>query len=385
MLVLWFTAIALCWAAFFALEGFGLGVGALLPLVGHDDGERHAVARTLLPPWDGNEGWLIVGGLATFFAFRGWFDALVSGFGVLFLFIFAGLVLRTLALHARRTVTSRHHLLDSVTFASSVAPAFLFGVLFANFLRGVTVRPSGHMVRNLGELFSPYAMLGGLVALALVLFEGALFLSLRTNGRTQRTARNVIRVVAPLAGLGAVRFIALTARLRFGERSWLLGTSIMVLLSLAVILALVGKYRRAFLTSVAATLLLPLWVFATLWPNVLPDRTAPWHSLTVHNTHASGGAFTVLTIVSVELGALLAVYLTWSYWIFHSRITGRNVIDAEHEHTVAVQEAMDADGAVLVVPARVVHLADGLRLDTRPFVSDAGSDGKRTDLRIPAG
>ena len=97
------------------------------------------------------------------------------------------------------------------------------------------------------------------------------------------------------------------------------------------------------------------------------------------------GALTVLTIVSVELGALLAVYLTWSSWIFHARITGRNAVERAHEHTVAVTDALAAADVTLVSPARVVHIADGLRLHAQPFVSDAGGDAKRPDLRIPAG
>ena len=57
----WFILIAVLWIGYFVLEGFDFGVGALLPVLGRDDGElsgetrRRQMLSSIGPFWDGNE------------------------------------------------------------------------------------------------------------------------------------------------------------------------------------------------------------------------------------------------------------------------------------------------------------------------------------------
>jgi cytochrome d ubiquinol oxidase subunit II len=369
LLLFWFCAIAFCWAAFFMLEGFGLGVGALLPLVGRSDAQRGDIAETIVPAWAGNEGWLLAAAAATFFGFRRWFDGLVSGFGLLFVCIVGGLIVRASALHLRRSVSRRARAVcDAIVFVGSLAPAVLLGVLFANFVRGVTLDPHGTVRGGLGRLFGSYALLGGAVSLLLVAFQGATFVAMRTPGRTSQLARRAVFVIAPVAAAAIVEFVSMTGDIRFGRRNWVLGTAIMVLIVVGAIRALFGHHRRAFSLAVIATLLMPLWIFATLWPNVLPDHSAPIHSLTVHNAAASHGALVVLTIVAVELGALVLVYLTWSYWIFHARVTGRVAQEISRPGTARSPRLRLIRGQA---PVAADLLQPVGRLDGQPAPSDA--------------
>lgn len=337
----WYGVIALLWAGFFVLEGFSLGAGALVPIVGRNDAGRAEAIATLAPAWDGNEAWLLAAGTATFFAYRGWFDGLLTGFTAWFVSIFLALFVRATAMNARgrvRTLRGRK-VCDTLVFVSSVAPAFVLGLLFANFLRGVELDAGGSVRSEIMSDFSGYALLGAAAAVLLFVFQGAAFLSMHARGETQRSARLAMLVTGPLALTTTIGWLCWTETFRGGQLSRIIAAAITVGLVVAFVRSLAGHTYRAFAATVVSTLLLPLWVFSALWPDVLPDRTRPALSLTAHGTAASSGALTVLTIVGVEVGAVVLVYLTWSYWIFHARVTGRNrgdrALELAREHAPA--------------------------------------------------
>jgi cytochrome d ubiquinol oxidase subunit II len=345
MQLFWFSVIALLWAGFFVLEGFGLGVCALLPIVGRTDARRTAIIQTMAPSWDGNEGWLLVAGGATFFAFRGWFDGMLSGFTLLFVGVFGALIVRAIALRARAHMSTPRgrQACDAVAFAGSAGTAALLGVVVANFLRGVDLDGHGNVRAGLGTLFSPYALLGAAAVLMLFALLGAVFLGMRTTGPTHRATRRLVFGLAPLTGAGVVAFVIWSETMRGGVVSMIFGGLAMGGLAFAISRALLDQSKRAFGLLALTTLLLPLWAFSAMWPDVLPARTDPALGLTVHNTAASSGAMIVLTVVGVELGAVLLVYLTWSYWIFHARVTGKNAVEPR-VRTLAAAPASNGNG-----------------------------------------
>lgn len=53
---------------FAVTDGFDMGVGALLPIIGKDDTDRRVMINTVAPHWDGNQVWLITAGGALFAA-----------------------------------------------------------------------------------------------------------------------------------------------------------------------------------------------------------------------------------------------------------------------------------------------------------------------------
>ena len=76
----WFALIAVLWIGYFVLDGFDLGVGMLLPVIGKDDLRRRVMINSIATVWDGNEVWLLVAGGATFAAFPLWYATMFSGF-----------------------------------------------------------------------------------------------------------------------------------------------------------------------------------------------------------------------------------------------------------------------------------------------------------------
>ena len=71
---------------------------------------------------------------------------------------------------------------EHAIFWTSLLPALLWGVAFANIVRGVKIDAHKEYVGTFCDLLNPYALLGGLVTLTLFTFHGAVFAALKTVG-----------------------------------------------------------------------------------------------------------------------------------------------------------------------------------------------------------
>jgi cytochrome d ubiquinol oxidase subunit II len=356
MQAFWFGVIAVLWAGFFVLEGFDFGVGLLLPLVARNESERSIALRSIGPVWDGNEVWLLVAGGATFAAFPEWYASLFSGFYLAFALLLVGLILRGIGIEYRgksATSTGRRWC-EAAVIVGSFLPALLLGVAFANILRGLSM-DSRHTVTNgFFSLLNPFALLGGLVTLGLFLLHGALFLALRTDGPVRHSARRAARLLAPAVILLGAIFLAWASHLR--------GTPLSMLLAVVIAVALLvgaGASRRerdgwGFTATAVAVLLVPVWEFAALWPNVLPARNNVANSLTIHNASSSHHTLLVMTGVALVVTPIVLAYQAWTYWVFRARVTGDDLVGSGsgpadrvlRQARESMRETLGLDGAV---------------------------------------
>lgn len=191
--ILWFILIAVLWTGYLVLEGFDFGVGMLLPVLGKSERERRAVINTIGPVWDGNEVWLLTAGGATFAAFPEWYASMFSGFYLPLLFILFALIFRGMAFEYRSKIETPRWKAwcDFGIIFGSWTPAILWGVAFANLVRGVELNDNYDFVGSFFSLLSPYALLGGAVTLLLFLAHGALFLALKTDGKMRVDANRL--------------------------------------------------------------------------------------------------------------------------------------------------------------------------------------------------
>jgi cytochrome d ubiquinol oxidase subunit II len=318
----WFGLIAVLWAGYLMLEGFDFGVGMLLPFVGRTEIDRRVALRSIGPVWDGNEVWLIVAGGATFAAFPEWYASVFSGFYLAFLFLLIGLILRGIGLEYRgkaETALGRRWC-DGAIVVGSLLPALLLGVAFADFVRGVKMDSGHNVTGGFFDLVSPYALLGGVVTLTLFAFHGAVFLGLRTEGPVSERAGRLARLLAPVTGVAAVAFLLWTTQVRGGLVSFLLAGAIAVGFLASVRAVYAGRFGIAFSLSSLVCLLVPVWVFACLWPDVLPARNSAALSLTVHNASSSHYTLVVMTVVALIFTPIVLAYQAWTYWVFRARI-----------------------------------------------------------------
>jgi cytochrome d ubiquinol oxidase subunit II len=324
----WFVAIAVLWTGYFVLEGFDFGVGMLIPVLGRrSDADRRVVINAIGPVWDGNEVWLITALGAMFAAFPAWYAGVLSGFYVPVLLIIVALIVRGVAFEYRGKVDDpawRARWDAAIVFGSAV-PAFTWGLVFANLVRGVELGPDGVVRSGLVDLLSPYALVGGLATLTLFVLHGAVFLALKTDGPVRYRARAAARAAAPAAGATLFAFLMWT-QADHGSP----GTSLVAACAVGALVAgalLVARRREgwAFLATAIAIAATTVVLFGSLFPAVLPSLLDPAHDLTVAGAASAPYTLGILTWIGALFLPLVVLYQSWSYWVFRRRVTRAHV------------------------------------------------------------
>ncbi|BCB90640.1 cytochrome d ubiquinol oxidase subunit II [Phytohabitans suffuscus] len=326
----WFVLVAALFTGYFVLEGFDFGVGALLPALGRDERERRTLLATIGPVWDGNEVWVITAGGAMFAAFPAWYATLFSALYLPLLAILVALILRGVAFEYRgmRDDPGWRARWDAAIVFGSTAPAFLWGVAFANIARGLPLAPDGDYAGGPLDLLHPYALLGGLVTLTLFVTHGAVFLALKTAGELRVRALRAAARVGPVAFVSVTAFAAWTLTVRASAASVVAAAAAVLALAAALAANRVRREGWAFLGTALTIGLLVVCLFAALHPAVLPS-TLPTGDLTVSNASSSPYTLRLMTWVAAIFAPLVLLYQGWTYWVFRKRIhTG--TADADH-------------------------------------------------------
>ncbi|GEP38191.1 cytochrome c oxidase assembly protein [Nocardioides psychrotolerans] len=319
----WFCLIAVLWIGYFVLEGFDFGVGMLLPVLAKNDTERRVLINTIGPVWDGNEVWLLVAGGATFAAFPEWYATLFSGFYLPLLLILVALIVRGLAFEyrAKRDDAQWRSRWDLAIIIGSFVPALLWGVAFANILRGVPIDADMEYVGGFFNLLNPYALLGGLTTLSLFLTHGAVFISLKTDGRIREHARELAARIGVVAAVITVVFLGWTQISTGSIASAVAFTAAALALVGGLVAILGGREGWAFLGTFVAIGLGVAGLFLALFPDVMPTTLSDGVGLTTTNAAATAYTLKIMTIVAVIFTPLVLAYQAWTYWVFRRRIS----------------------------------------------------------------
>jgi cytochrome bd ubiquinol oxidase subunit II len=332
---LWFILIAVLYIGFFILEGFDYGVGILLPFLGRDadpaiaDQKRRVLLNTIGPFWDGNEVWLLTAGGATFAAFPMWYATLFSGFYLPLFLLLLALILRGVAFEFRSKDENPRwrRTWDWAIFAGSLLPALLLGVAFANLARGVPIDAQMNYVGGFFYLLNPYALLGGVAAVAIFTLHGAIFLSMRTTGELMERARATAwRIWPPVLVILILLLVAtylstdLIGRLGVNPGPVPIAGLVALLLAGYFIRKTRDGWAFAMTTLTIAASILTL--FMIMYPRVMISTLDPAYSLTIYNASSSPYTLQVMTIVALIFVPIVLIYQGWTYWVFKKRVEG---------------------------------------------------------------
>jgi len=324
---IWFSLIAVLWIGYFALEGFDFGVGILLPVLSRSEAERRVVINTIGPVWDGNEVWVLVAGGATFAAFPEWYATLFSGFYLPLLLILVALIVRGLAFEyrAKGDDAAWRARWDKAIFFGSLLPAVLWGVAFANIVRGVPIDADKEFVGTTLTLLNPYALFGGVTTLLLFVTHGALFLALKTDGDIRHRARALAIKIGLGAAVAAVVFLVWTQVITGSVGSAVAFVLAAVALLGGLAAAAQSREGWAFMGTFAAITLAVAGLFLALFPDVMPSTLDPANSLTTTNAAATTYTLKIMTWVAVLFTPIVLMYQGWAYWVFRQRISIRHI------------------------------------------------------------
>ncbi len=337
--LIWFGLIAVLWIGYFVLDGFDLGVGMLLPVIGTDDLRRRVMINSIATVWDGNEVWLLVAGGATFAAFPLWYATMFSGMYLALFLVLVGLILRGVAFEYRgkRDSAAWRARWDWAIVVGSALPALLFGVAFGNIVGGMAIEPLAgtpagtdfavdagalNYTGNLFGLLNPFALVVGLMTLTVFMTHGAIYLALKTSGEIRDAARKVALKIGLVAAVFAV-----AALLWAQAFSGLVAVTLPLALLAAVawlgglFMTYKGRDGWAFILSAGTILLAVTALFVGLYPNVMPSSIDAAYNLTLENASSQQYTLTVMTIVAVVMTPIVLIYQGWTFWVFRKRIS----------------------------------------------------------------
>jgi cytochrome bd ubiquinol oxidase subunit II len=317
--VLWFILVLVLFMGYSLLDGFDLGVGALLPFLAKNKEEKDILTGSIGPVWDGNEVWLVTGGGALFAAFPQAYATAFSGFYLAMMLVLFSLIFRAISMEFRAHDEKRAGFWEAMLTGGSGLAALLFGVALGNVVYGVPLGANMEYAGNFFTLLRPVPLLFGLTGLAAVLMQGSTYAIMKTQGETQKRAFKAAEIIlgfyGALIALLATAMIAVT-RGRFIGPLFTGGLLFSMLGLLGVIFSLKKKNEKApFWESSFAFIGLWLMVAAVHFPNMIKASNGAEFTITIYN--ASTG-FKTLKIMSVI--ALIGMPVVTGYTVFVYRI-----------------------------------------------------------------
>ncbi|APO98456.1 cytochrome d ubiquinol oxidase subunit II [Xanthomonas perforans] len=360
--VIWWLLLGVLLSGYAVMGGFDLGVGALLPFVASNDAERRLVINTVGPVWEGNQVWLILGGGAIFAAFPPLYAVSFSGFYLAMFLILFALILRPVGFKFRGKLVSPRwrSTWDWALFVGGFIPALIMGVAVGNVLLGVPFHFDDSMrtfyTGNLLGLLTPFALLAGLLSVAMLLAHGAAMLVLKTDGPVAERAARFggiaalcalalfaaggawvalglpgYAVTSVLATHAATNPLGKTAALT-AAGGWLHNYSSMPATLMAPLVGLVGlamsavclRLRRgglAFIASGSAIVGIVFTVGFALFPFLLPSSSAPSASLTVWDASSSRLTLWIMLLATAVFMPIVLAYTSWVYRVLKGKVT----------------------------------------------------------------
>lgn len=366
--LLWWAVLGVLLIGIAVMDGFDMGSAILLPFVGRTDMERRIVINTVGPVWEGNQVWLILGGGAIFAAWPTIYAVAFSGFYLAMLLLLLSLILRPVGFKYRSKLDSTRWRMtwDIALFLGGLVPALVFGVAFGNVLQGVPFRFDDTMrmtyTGNLFGLFNPFALLCGLVSVAMLTMHGATWLACKTEGavrmRAQRAGLLASLILAVLFILGGVwaanlngyvlqSFAGMDAAsnplnkhvarqvgalmTNYGSMPVTIAAPVLGVVGALVTAWLVSLRRLrglAWVTSALAIAGVITTAGVSLFPFLLPSSLDPVSSLMVWDASSSAMTLLVMTVATLIFLPIVLAYTAWVYRVLRGPVTAAD-IDAD--------------------------------------------------------
>ena len=369
--LIWWALLGVLLIGFALTDGFDLGAATLLPFAARSDIERRTVINAIGPVWEGNQVWLILGGGAIFAAWPQLYAVSFSGFYLAMFAILFALVLRPFAFkfRSKREEASWRNRWDWALFIGGFAPSLIFGVAVGNVLQGVPFRIEEDMQifydGSFFGLLNPFALLCGLVSVAMLVMHGAAWLQVKTSGAVAERARRfgiTAALAVPVLYLSAGAILAfflpgyvITSEISTSGVSnpllkhaviqngaWLANYAARPVLWLVpglglagtVIAALCMAARRplaALITGGAGIAGIITSVGVSMFPFILPSSANPSASLTVWDASSSHLTLFIMLISTLIFMPIILAYTSWVFSVLRGKVDAE-AIENGQEH-----------------------------------------------------
>ena len=359
--VIWWCIVGGIIVVFALTDGWDLGIGMLSPFLGKSDDERHIILRSIEANWEGNQTWLVIAGGVLFAAWPLVYAASFSGMYMAMLLVLFALFFRPVGFKYRNKVADPRWRTawDWGLFIGGFVPALVFGIAFGNLLQGVPFHFDAdlraHYTGTFWQLLNPFALLAGVISVAMLAMHGAAYLCLRLDGvlqaraaRTARMAAIIVVVAFAAAGIwvatgidgyritmipdlnGQPNPLAKTVVKvpgawldNYGRFRWTLAAPLAAFAGAFGVVASAGL-RRSSVTLVASAVAVAgviLTAGLSMFPFIMPSSSVPDSSLTAWDAVSSWRTLQIMFWVTVFFVPLIALYTSWVYAKLRGTIT----------------------------------------------------------------
>lgn len=326
---MWFLVVGAVFTGYAVLDGFDFGAGAWHLFFRKEESRRIAL-NAVGPVWDGNEVWLVIGGGTLFAGFPVVYGTLFSAMYVPFMLFLFALIFRAVSIEFRSKEPMQwwRNLWDVAYSVSSITLSILLGVVLGNVLQGMPLDDNFEHAGSWLAFLNPYAFLVGLTSLSLFMMHGAIYLTMKTEGRLFAKVNRLLQ--RSIIGF-VILFVVLTMYTLlflphlsdgFKERPWLFVIPVLAVLAIANIPRLVTKerYLQAFIFSAITVGLLLITVAIELYPTIIIDSSGSGNSITVYNGVASNKSLGIMLTFAAIGGPLAISYTAFVYKTFWGKV-----------------------------------------------------------------
>ena len=371
--VIWWALMGMLLIGFAVMDGFDLGVAALLPVLGRNDSERRILLNVVGPVWEGNQVWLITAGGALFAAWPLIYAASFSAFYLAMMLVLVALILRPVGFKYRSKLTDPtwRRTWDGVLCFSGVVAALVFGVAMGNLIGGTPIGMDANSLRPMWHgsffsLFTPFTLFAGVLSVVMVAMHGAVLLAWRTGEPIASRARGwgmlFAVLTAALFALGGV-WVAqgidghvitsaidphgpsnpMLKTVEVGTGAWMTNFSTYPAMWLGPIAGVAGALlaavllaARARVTAFLASAVSIGGVIATvgfaMFPFIMPSSFEPRAGLTVWDASSSLMTLWIMLLAVCFFLPIITVYTAWVYRVMRGEVNQSTVDDSPHAY-----------------------------------------------------
>lgn len=367
--IIWWAILGTVLIGFAIMDGFDMGIGILLPFMGKTDEERRVIINSIGPVWEGNQVWLVTAGAGLFAAWPTVYGVAFSGFYFALLLTLFALFFRPLGFDYRSKLPNKgwRSFWDWGLFVGAFVPALVFGVAFGNLLQGVPFNFDADLrvtyYGTLLGLLNPFALLAGIISLAMLVMHGAVFLQIRSDAVIyQRSKKMVIRagivllIAFAVASIWVSRIngyhitsnidpnavsnpllktVAVSPGLWLDNYEhypalWLTPLSVF-LLSAATLVS--SKFERPGLAFICSSLTIAAVILTagiSMFPFLLPSSLSPTSSLTVWDASSSQRTLNIMFWAMLIFLPVVIAYTSWVYRVLRGKLTVAIIRNNDH-------------------------------------------------------
>ena len=369
--LLWWLLLGVLLMGLAIMVGMDMGVGTLLRFVGRSDLERRVCLNAIGPHWDGNQVWFILGGGAIFAAFPLIYATAFSGLYIVMLVLLWTMIVRPLGFEYRSKIASPawRGVWDWALLVSGAVPMIVYGAGIGNMLLGVPFHFAwdlrSYYTGSFLGLLHPFAVLCGLLSLALSVHMGASMLMGRAGGavaeRARKAGTGALLLALALFSIGGVWVASMHGYvLEHGPAAAAAQTPLQQTVSLRAG-AWLDNYRAhaalwcvpglgylgmllALLALRRARPTLAWWNGALAWigvigtagvalfPFMMPSSSDPSQSLTLWNAVSSRTTLLWMTGFAAVFVPLIIWYTSWAFWVMRGVVDAQELEHDEHAY-----------------------------------------------------